>query len=55
MIEEYLQISRKNYTHDFIIHDTDKASMNIRVSIPDTRLDSLFGVMPDLGKDSVRD
>ena len=51
--DNVIKVKKDLLVHSLVIHDTDKASMNIRVKIPDMRLNSIFGVLPDYGKESI--
>ena len=53
--DNVIKAKKKLYVRDLVIQDTDKASMNLRVKIPDMALDSIFGVMPDYEKYSVKE
>lgn len=55
IVDDVIKIKKDLLIRDLIIQDTDKASMNLRLKIPDTKVDTIFDIMPDYGKKSVRD
>ena len=47
VMDDVVKVKRGVYVRDFIIQDTDHASMNIRLRIPQTTMDHLFGYHAD--------
>jgi len=53
--DNVIKVKKDLLIHSLVIQDTDHDSMNIRVKIPDMRLNSIFGILPDYGRESILD
>lgn len=55
IVSDVMKIKKDLMIRNLVIHDTDKASMNFRAKIPDMRLDSIFGIMPNYEKENIKE